>query len=905
MLFTCIAVAALVGVVSVTASDVAIYNVAATNIYNPGAQIVWTTTSPSNSTVWYGTSQGVYTHSSGWYCQGSAGELVTSHCVNLTGLAENTVYYYKVSSGGADGHSAESTEYQFYSGVTYYSSNDSSTGTLGGYASSSYQTGITYPTTTYPTTTYPTSDVSSGAPQNTNTTYYGAGTTEYTQTGTADNIPPTITLNGLAYSKVMRSTPYSDLGAVAIDNVDTMVHLRSAVDGNDVGDPVNISIDTSVLGTHIIRYFATDSSGNRTSMTRTVEVYDPYGAAPHEEYQYQDEGSYETAPQHTTMGTESAPQTFEPYQVSWECYEAGITDKKKCEEHLLLKYMPAPCREKNVTSIEACEKLMIELHMPAECREANIGSEEGCKTYLESVNLPAPCREAGILTAHECERFLFEQHAPPECVAAGVTDERACEDYIFNQNAPDDCVEANVTNHDACRTYMFEKYGNAESIPPEKYPKECVEADVKTIDECEAVMQEKYAPKECRDHGITSGNMCAIYLNEKYMPKECKDANAMSRAECDRVMFEQYAPKECVEAGIHDVAECKEFMIEKYKPRVVCESGRANECDASLRERHIGTIVATQNRFEKVRVETKKLTEGSMGVAELERKLGDAKVVIPLTGTTAKVRLAKAEESIILERDDHLIQTAPAVLMIDSDGDGLTDDFENRLGTDPRDADSDNDGNSDKEEVSIQRNPLGPGMFLGTLAPIDIVTMKNLPLEHPSVAGVMSSHLTVENVTTVANNKKASAPNVEGYIFEGAAEPGSILTLYIYSDMPLVVTVKTDKYGNWQYELTEPLNDGGHEVYVAINDNTGKVVQKSSPLNFFIREAQAFSVDEFVASVSSTPEEVEKQSETAMSGYVIISLMLVFVAAALFISFVIVRNKKPPTPTDPTSSLPT
>ncbi len=45
---------------------------------------------------------------------------------------------------------------------------------------------------------------------------------------------------------------------------------------------------------------------------------------------------------------------------------------------------------------------------------------------------------------------------------------------------------------------------------------------------------------------------------------------------------------------------------------------------------------------------------------------------------------------------------------VDSDGDGLTDDYEDGRGTDPNDADSDGDGDSDGAEVDCQSSPLDP-----------------------------------------------------------------------------------------------------------------------------------------------------------------------------------------------------
>ncbi len=53
----------------------------------------------------------------------------------------------------------------------------------------------------------------------------------------------------------------------------------------------------------------------------------------------------------------------------------------------------------------------------------------------------------------------------------------------------------------------------------------------------------------------------------------------------------------------------------------------------------------------------------------------------------------------------------------DSDNDGLTDEVERLLGTDPYQADTDHDGMSDAAEIRAGRNPLGPGDFRDWFVP--------------------------------------------------------------------------------------------------------------------------------------------------------------------------------------------
>jgi hypothetical protein len=65
----------------------------------------------------------------------------------------------------------------------------------------------------------------------------------------------------------------------------------------------------------------------------------------------------------------------------------------------------------------------------------------------------------------------------------------------------------------------------------------------------------------------------------------------------------------------------------------------------------------------------------------------------------------------------------------------------------------------------------------------------------------------------------------------GTALPNSYVTLYIYST-PIIVTVKTDSTGQWQYTLDRELETGEHKIYAATVDNSGKIVAKSTPIPF-------------------------------------------------------------------------
>ncbi|MBI2984227.1 MAG: hypothetical protein HYY50_01215 [Candidatus Kerfeldbacteria bacterium] len=116
------------------------------------------------------------------------------------------------------------------------------------------------------------------------------------------------------------------------------------------------------------------------------------------------------------------------------------------------------------------------------------------------------------------------------------------------------------------------------------------------------------------------------------------------------------------------------------------------------------------------------------------------------------------------------------------------------------------------------------------------------PIEHPKRTGTANPEklkvLTVANVDRAAEEKPVLK-------LTGVGPPNSIVTIFIYSN-PIVVTTRTDASGNWSYSLDRNLVDGQHEVYVTITDQTGKIVEKSNPLSFFVAEARAVSEEEFV-----------------------------------------------------------
>ena len=208
----------------------------------------------------------------------------------------------------------------------------------------------------------------------------------------------------------------------------------------------------------------------------------------------------------------------------------------------------------------------------------------------------------------------------------------------------------------------------------------------------------------------------------------------------------------------------------------------------------------------------------------------------------------------------------------DTDGDGLSDAEELRLGTNPLVADTDGDGFGDGEEVKKGFNPLKSAASDRG----DKVVFESPKEKRISNTASEDKQLRVEKVERVRKEDGTAVTK-----FSGKGVPNSVLTLYVYSD-PIVVTVKTDADGNWSYELDRDIEDGRHEVYIAVTDATGRISSQSSPIPF-VKTAEAVSV----GAASDLDREVRgNQSPIERAGtefiFVGIVLTIMFLLAAFY-----------------------
>lgn len=547
-----------------------------------------------------------------------------------------------------------------------------------------------------------------------------------------------------------------------------------------------------------------------------------------------------------------------------ECADKNIKTAKECKEFMKLPY---ECREKNLTK-DGCDKMMA---LPFECREKNL-SEEECDKLMA---MPFGCKEKNIIEQAECERYLYIESLPTDCKNAGILTHEECNNFLFLKYLPPECLDAGAKNEEECSKILNEKTEKENTI---------------------AGVQETAPPldKECSKNGITDKEECEIYIKNKHSQPECADAE--SKEECERIMFALYGPGECRKADIKNEQECKKFLLNKFTATVKCENGDEWECKTKIKEQ-LGTIAAKSAKFGEIKEKTAEFKGKTVILEDLEKELTASKGILPLQGKKSKFKIIEAKEEARVDENGNLIAAAPIALLFDSDEDGLADDMEKRINTNPFDSDSDGDGYPDGEEIKAGYNPLGKGKEKISIAPIDEAVLGNKPIGQPKTEGERSAKLSVGNIENISEEQlgHSSSPQEagysgkardKGYRISGKAEPNSVITIYLYSDLPVVATAMADEYGNWQYELSESLIEGEHEIYVAINDNTGKVIEKSDPLNFFIKEAKAISVKDFISTAkAASVAESEKQSEKMLSYYALSAVFLIIFGIIIFIIF--------------------
>lgn len=565
----------------------------------------------------------------------------------------------------------------------------------------------------------------------------------------------------------------------------------------------------------------------------------------------------------------------EPAIIPSECLDLNLKTLESCSEFLKL---PLVCREEGITNSGDCSKY---LSIAEECRSVGINENEKCNQELMRINFPKICRDQGVYDIVKCQLVNLESKMPEICVSAGAPNENRCNSIIISQpetikadkyfnlskNIDKNCIEKSIFTEEACKKYLL-----LES-----------EDDKLSISDS--------LPMDCAINKIESQDKCGEYLRLKNLPEECRQNKLFSIEECNDFLFAQNGAAECRERGLDVNAGCQYYLLNYYTNSAICENINSWQCYNAVKNRFIGTIVAEQAQY---RIIEKAMIESAINNLNLIDVIANNEKIFNIIPVKEKAGLAikSASESIIINANDELIFAPAFIFVFDNDADGLPNEIENLLGINPELADSDRDGVDDFKEIKNGTNPSGVGLLsTSTFSNIEKAILSQAEFKHPKAEGVEKEEYAISGI--ISFNAK-EAPGDEGfndYKISGKGEADKVLSLYIYSGIPIVAAVKTDNFGNWSYDLKNLLNDGYHEAYIVENDDNGGIINKSKSYNFIVQGTEALNIEDYVAPVYVAPETNISRSEDMLDYYLFISFLVLLSILIIFLGFYVIFKK--------------
>lgn len=382
----------------------------------------------------------------------------------------------------------------------------------------------------------------------------------------------------------------------------------------------------------------------------------------------------------------------------------------------------------------------------------------------------------------------------------------------------------------------------------------------------------------CRQYNVSEPGACLRLISENLDPV-CRTAGVMNPESCDQLLREKHLNEFCKTTGAATSAECRQMIREDHRGEIRCGDLDETACETKVETEFVGHIargIATRTAVENALQKSPEPTRISIPAFTDElQKDGISPTTIPVRlDSTQSYSVIPSKNVIDVSSGVMPSVSIPYVLIADTDGDGLGDDLEKLYATDADNPDTDGDGFSDADELRSDHNPLSDGgnTLERILSETEHALINVQPLDQPTFGGTTDPAFTIEPVAETGETK--------GMTLRGRAQPNTVVLVYIYSKLPMVLTVKTDESGNWIYDLQESLTEDRHTVYVAVTDTTGRITKKSNPLSFVVRPVVAATQTTFL-----TDEQVPRtQSSTNFALYYLIGgFILIATALALVI----------------------
>jgi hypothetical protein len=310
----------------------------------------------------------------------------------------------------------------------------------------------------------------------------------------------------------------------------------------------------------------------------------------------------------------------------------------------------------------------------------------------------------------------------------------------------------------------------------------------------------------CLAEDIYEAVACEDYLNRTVVDLLCQKQQIFDPSLCLQYLAETYASD--VMCANYDDVQCRDILTNDYLNRLVVKKINRNKIDDVF-----------QSYFDK-----------TLTVGNLQTRLGsqDLKTELAIADLEQNIFLAKAESRAILFGEDNLITTNAAVMFLDTDSDFLPDDLEKYYGSDPLNPNTDGDSYLDGLEVKNNYSPIGEGALETTKTPLEMILASGQNIEQPKTSLNKTVSAWQLNVNDVAVSELVN--------LSGQASPNTWLNIFIYSDLPLVLSVLSDESGSWSYPVSTALSIGEHQAYVVEYDAQGQIARQSAVASFAVAE---------------------------------------------------------------------
>lgn len=375
------------------------------------------------------------------------------------------------------------------------------------------------------------------------------------------------------------------------------------------------------------------------------------------------------------------------------------------------------------------------------------------------------------------------------------------------------------------------------------------------------------------------GEECPVLINDnnqQSLDGMCLAENIYEAVACEDYLNRTVVDLLCQKRQIFDPMLCRQYLAETYAGDIICADQDLEQCRDILENNYLNRLVNKKLNQSKLNDIVKSYINQSVSFKNLQSQLvtGNFTDAAPLINGEQNIFLLSAQDNAILFGSDKLVLTTPAVILLDSDKDALTDDLELYYGSDPKLADTDNDGYPDGLEVKNNYNPNGSGVLEQAKTTLDEILANAISIEQPKTS-----------LGKTNNDWKITVSDVnqdESLNLSGTATPNTWLNIFIYSELPLVLSTKTDALGRWSYPLALALVTGTHEVYAVAHNAEGQILSQSLAADFVVKEKaganEADTADTSVVPVVSTEKKV-----TVWFYYFGGGVAILLVAVAIFI----------------------